>query len=75
MQEKKRSPPMSICLPNAMTPKKKKKIYSPSFLPLSGTALGRLGDAAVDGGEAGFSESMVARRLRTVSIDPVTSRG
>lgn len=75
MQEKLRKKPAHVYLPAKcidswfLRETREKKIYSPSFLPLSGTAFGKLGEAAVDGGEAGFSESMFARRLWRVSSD------
>lgn len=40
-----------------------RRIYSLSFLPLSGTAFDIIGEAEVDGGEAGCSVSMFASRL------------
>jgi hypothetical protein len=48
--------------------KNKRAFYSLSFLSLSaGTALDMAGEADVDGGEAGWSLSMFARRLSHVS--------
>ena len=54
---------MSICRKCNNTVYEEKRTHSPSFLSLSGTALEMDGDAAVDGGEAGFSVSMFASRL------------
>jgi hypothetical protein len=60
---KKHSPAPSI-LPKCKTPKQG-YFYSLSFLSLSaGTAFEIAGEAEVDGGEAGWSFSMLARRLR-----------
>lgn len=60
---RKRNPAMSICRKCNNTVYEEKRTHSPSFLSLSGTALEMDGDAAVDGGEAGFSVSMFASRL------------
>lgn len=50
--------------------KDKQDFYSLSFLSLSaGTALDMAGEADVDGGEAGWSLSMFARRLKVLECD------
>jgi hypothetical protein len=60
--KKKHSPAPSI-LPKCKTPKEG-YFYSLSFLSLSaGTAFEIAGEAEVEGGEAGWSFSMLARRL------------